>query len=275
VRVVAWKTERYRLDMDLAGAIERIRPSVFQMEVRIEGLAARRFPVGTAFAVSEAGWLVTALHVVEAGEQALAAETGGLLAMFAGPNIIGPPITIRASFSGQEVVVVDRDADHDLALLRTSSESLEPFVVQLGPQGVGTHPHPARIAIERPRDGEPVAISGYPLGEPALITNSGSIATAWALDSKLEDLYLGDFTANPGNSGGPVYRLSDSSVIGVCVAGKLIPIQGGAGRQTAGLTVMVPCAYVVALLAKNGVPQPVPLASQRPLASKRRSKRRK
>ena len=50
-----------------------------------------------------------------------------------------------------------------------------------------------------------------------------------------------------------MYTVHDGSVVGVCVAARLAPIVGGAGAQAAGLTVIVPSAQVVALLARNGL----------------------
>ena len=48
---------------------------------------------------------------------------------------------------------------------------------------------------------------------------------------RVQERYLSDFTANPGNSGGPVYTVRDASVIGVCVARRLAPIVGGLGHH--------------------------------------------
>lgn len=85
----------------------------------------------------------------------------------------------------------------------------------------------------RPRDGEPIAVSGFPLNKPVLISTVGHLASSWPIEIDATNVgftpgvprveretYLADVTANAGNSGGPVYRLSDSAVIGVLVAGE-------------------------------------------------------
>lgn len=68
-----------------------------------------------------------------------------------------------------------------------------------------------------------------------------------------QDSYLGDITANPGNSGGPVYKLSDGKVIGVCVAGKLTSAKHNIGADaqilhSAGLTFITPARAIDEML---------------------------
>ena len=95
----------------------------------------------------------------------------------------------------------------------------------------------ATLNPDRPRDGALVGISGYPFGEPVLVTNSGSMATSWSTDitemslpvtpfrfPDIADVYLADVEANPGNSGGPVYLTENATVIGMCVGSKRAPI---------------------------------------------------
>lgn len=120
----------------------------------------------------------------------------------------------------------------------------------------------------RPQDGEPIAVSGYPLSEPVMVTTSGAIATAWGLDiapmpmpggppgitiPDVKDSYLGDVAVNPGNSGGPVYSIVDGAVIGVCVAFRTA--SGTVAAQSflynSGLTLVVPIQYGLDLLARQ------------------------
>lgn len=94
-----------------------------------------------------------------------------------------------------------------------------------------------RLATERARDGEDIAVSGYPVAEPVLITTTGTVASAWGFDltqlpdlagpvlADLDDLYLVDATINPGNSGGPVYRTRDGALIGVCLSIRMAQTQ--------------------------------------------------
>src|SRR5207237_936236 len=119
--------------------------------------------------------------------------------------------TLRASFKTENFTVVDRDPESDLALLRLESGNLDSIAFAVGPEQLEARPQPTRFRGEGATDGEPVAVSGYPLGEAALVTNAGAIASSWTLSTNKADRYLGDFTANPGNSGGPVYHVPDAS----------------------------------------------------------------
>jgi S1-C subfamily serine protease len=139
---------------------------------------------------------------------------------------------------------------------------------------VDTAAEPIVLESGRPIDGTEIAISGYPLGEPTFVTTRGTIASAWTTgpsSDRFVEWYLGDITANPGNSGGPVYRVTDARVVGVCKAGKLTPISGGEGSQTAGLTIIVPAIHVAELMDRHGL-SPLPNRAE---PSPRRSKRKR
>jgi S1-C subfamily serine protease len=129
------------------------------------------------------------------------------------------------------------------------------------------------LRAERPRDGTSIAVSGYPLGESVLVTNHGTVASAWGLELDKRpdpatpsvtsrDVYLGDLQSNPGNSGGPVYATEDGAVIGVLVAGRLTAVDAGGApavidgvalQADAGLSLIVPARYVCEMLDRHGV----------------------
>lgn len=99
------------------------------------------------------------------------------------------------------------------------------------------------------REGSQLAVSGYALNQPSLVTNAGVLACTLSSEVRLCDMkvrHLADFTAHPGNSGGPVFSLQDGAVIGVCVSGRLAPVLGR-------LTVIVPAVDVIAMLDRNGL----------------------
>jgi hypothetical protein len=109
----------------------------------------------------------------------------------------------------------------------------------------------------------------------ALVTNAGSVASAWVSDpgsvarlglpepgADVADRYLADLEVNGGNSGGPVYTQGAARVIGVCVATQsalvrhrdgVAVIDGAPLVYSSGLTLVVPSKYVVALLQRNGI----------------------
>ena len=123
---------------------------------------------------------------------------------------------------------------------------------------------------------QPIGISGYPFGEPVLVTNSGSMATSWSTAitevslpgapfriPHIADVYLADVEANPGNSGGPVYLTENATVKGMCVGSKCAPIRDETGEpvvvdnrrlfHATGVTVVVPTRYMIEMLNKNSV----------------------
>lgn len=127
------------------------------------------------------------------------------------------------------------------------------------------HVTSARFSLARPDEGETVAVSGYPLSSPVLVTTSGAIASSWEIAEKdlprqvpgwfishLSDSYLADLHVAHGNSGGPVYSVADGSVIGVCVAMLPDELEPKAAYNS-GLSIMVPAKYVVALLTKHNL----------------------
>lgn len=167
---------------------------------------------------------------------------------------------------GADLVAIDNP--HDVAVLKMKPN---PFVdpprsmISFGDvEGPTPMYDPCEVATGRPRDGEPVAVSGYPLDSPSLVTTSGNIASGWAhLGRQMnrdDGVYLADVAVNPGNSGGPVYRVSDGRVIGVCCAYRIAPLiftdaQGGQATiekrpvgLNSGLCVIAPIELVLTLV---------------------------
>jgi S1-C subfamily serine protease len=279
----------------VSDAIELVRPSVVQIQIIVRPVLATperpavepgEAPLGTGFLVSVDGYVITARHVITAG-QTLIAQLGSSSSLNVGiplPNLDNVRgVTLRGSFTPVSFDEVDEDAAHDLALLKLARNPLKgevsPSIIAMGVRIAEPHVALATIDAARPKDGAPIAISGYPLNEPGLVTNAGWLASGWAFTThevpahpplpaswmipEVADSYLADVTANPGNSGGPVYLVETGGVIGVCVSGKQAPVkdQNDAtvavnGHQllyAAGLTVVVPAEYVIKLLEKNGV----------------------
>ena len=269
--------------VSLADAIDRVRPAVVQI-----GLQSRSAPLailGTGFIVDERGRVVTANHVI-AGALGLAKRIGEaqLVAGLAFPNLeeeqVGSTmLTLRSSFWYVGAVPVASDPVHDLAILQLDPNPFDSpstrFIVVAGAEDESPLPMKGvvELADDRPRDGDPLAVSGYPLESNNLITTSGAVASAWESDAaglvdpltgfqvpEIADVYLADISINPGNSGGPAFRTSDSKVIGVCVAYRQSPLHFMTGPSerfeisgrpvgfSSGLSVVVPSGYVKALV---------------------------
>lgn len=245
----------------LKRAINIIRPSVFQIQVQTyeSKFQYKRLPVtihlGTAFAVTNEGLLITALHVIEGVEVILSQQGGSMIASFAGPPDNTPNIQIRAASSGTGFTIVARDPDNDLALLKLPVHNLSDLKISVGPNKLEASPKACKLHLPEPEEGEDIGISGYPLNEPTMVSTAGHIASSWTLD-KHQDRYLADITANPGNSGGPAYRLKDGRVIGVCIAGKMRPSVHKESdvyqiAHSAGLTFIAPAHAVQKILDQH------------------------
>lgn len=252
--------------------IDQVRPSVVQIRLELDDGASH--VVGTGFFIHSDGYVLTARHVVDGVAAAISTNPGSrLMAGLAMPNMSGQ-ISIRQGFELTQLDVVERDPRHDLALLRakvnpfTSGRPPGVFRTPDGGMGINALYGLARLDLSRPRDGELIAVSGYPLSNPTLITTSGIIASAWASESmevapegapegftmpEIVDSYIADVAVNPGNSGGPVYIGQDGRTIGVCVAFRIADAGTEAMplRYNSGLTIVVPIQYGVELLRRH------------------------
>lgn len=239
--------------MGLKQSIQKVRRSTFQISVNIaEGNQLHTPVLGTAFSVGDRH-AITAGHVLDSVAKLHKEHDAKPQLAFAGLNVSTPEMEIRANFVGRPFGVVDVDAENDLALLETSPMDSYNFSVG-GMQA--QPPVPIKLREGRPDEGEMVACSGYPLSEPSLVTTVGYVASSWAFNragKRMTDRYLADLTANPGNSGGPVYRAADGKAIGVLVAGRLTDVVDGDGLHSAGIAELIPAMTVAALMRKHNV----------------------
>jgi len=229
--------------------------------------------MGTGYIVHAAGLALTAKHVTSAARSVAGAD-GRIVAGLAIPELTGP-ITIRSSFELLGVEVVEEDSRHDLALIQlvpnpfTSGKQSGAYRDADGHLGVNGLYGLAPLSLRPIRDGEDVAVSGYPSVTPAFVTTHGVVATATEVDRAevhpegspegwtipdARDSYLLDVAVNPGNSGGPVYLTYSADVIGTCIAfhvGRASPSQGSPFSYNSGLAVAVPIKYGVELLSRH------------------------
>ena len=157
---------------------------------------------------------------------------------------------------GVSFEVIGEDNDYDLSLLRLNQNPFRGEVtsgIRITDKELPIPAGAVRLRRERPLDGQEIGISGYPLAQRVLVTNSGHIASVWA-----DPNYLADVEVNPGNSGGPVYLVEDASVIGVCVAlrGSNVWNEHGEPQKlfySAGLTSIIPAEHVIELLNRHEI----------------------
>lgn len=149
--------------------------------------------VGSAFVISDKGYLVTNGHVVANAESVTL--------------LIGDQI-MRAR-------IISLDPSRDIALLRAESGKLKPL--KMGDS-------------DKVRVGELVLAIGSPLGLPGPNVSLGVVSAKGRViqgeDIILEDLIQTDAAINPGNSGGPLINM-DGEAVGVTTA--IIPFAQGIG----------------------------------------------
>ena len=261
--------------------IQRVRPSVVQIYVRA---GSETVVLGTGFIVSMDGHIITADHVVNTKQVFINSKDANgnirtdTVPVTMGHMRVGIPmpdllpeetggITIRQGFNGLQFDLIDRDLRHDLAILKCKQNlSNLPVVAKINEKEIRSVVGIARMKRGSLKDGEQILISGYPLQSKTLITTVGHVASASEVNvaevlidppnpqiprpiTRLDfmDIYLGDITANPGNSGGPAYLASTGEIIGILSGGKL-----NSGVY-AGLAIVVPIKYAIDLLKKNKV----------------------
>jgi S1-C subfamily serine protease len=249
--------------------------------------------VGTGFLVGEDGYLITANHVINLPQQI---STNGVLYLATGqPSTLAgfsidfastENFKFQGNFTKARFSVVDRDVLHDLVLLKLGRN---PFKGEI-PTGININNQRPQLSVmavtlssARLEDGLPIGVSGYPLGEPVLVSNFGFLASSTAFQTlviptpglppwmpprtETADVYLADLRVNHGDSGAPVYGIDSGEVIGVCVGALLAQVEenhgdsGWAGASldgkqlgyNSGVSQVVPSRYVLELLRKNGV----------------------
>ncbi|MEM1583602.1 MAG: trypsin-like peptidase domain-containing protein [Nitrososphaerota archaeon] len=149
--------------------------------------------VGSAFVISEDGYLVTNSHVIARAET----------------------ITLLIKDETLQARIVSLDPSRDIALLKAQTSRLKP--IKLGDSD--------KVSI-----GEIVLAIGSPLGLPGPNVSLGVVSAKGRViegeDFILEDLIQTDAAINPGNSGGPLINM-EGEVVGVTTA--MIPFAQGVG----------------------------------------------
>src|ERR1700692_508035 len=287
-------TARDKKALALPDAIQLVGPSVVSIQCVFDHRPKQtqealhvpfyRWVCGTGFIVNDAGYVITALHVIRmfehttavpVGQQQvpMASGTGRLVAGIA-LHVDGQSIQIRESTFDIQMSVVDRDEKHDIALLKMVRSQFRtmgdpPVLITQTEQVNAPIPGVAMFDTKRPAEGEAIAVSGYPLDSGAMKTNSGTIASSWATDKNqkpgdLVDSYVTDMRVNHGDSGGPVNLVKTGAVMGLCNSFVLTAVTDenqdvvvtSARKRlvyNSGLANVVPAKYIVQILDKNNV----------------------
>lgn len=245
---------------------------------------------GSGFFINDKGYVITNAHVIREAEKYFRMveenENIEVKDKIASVGIAIPDyfdesagISIQGSFSVTAFKVIEIDDVNDIAILKTDRNPFEGEMtsgIQLGEKTLPIKVSVCKLHNEVPEEGTSVAISGYPLNSPTLITQQGIVSSTlypfeirksgneWPI--KIIYSFSVDVDINPGNSGGPVYLANSGEVVGIASATWLSPIevrdaQGSPSRiqgiqlfQKSGLSKVVPAREVIKLLDKNNIP---------------------
>ncbi len=230
---------------NLPDTIDKIRPAVVAVGTYSPTASPRQQFRGTGFVVGNGRFIVTNSHVVPDKVDSEQHET---IAVFSGRGREARYHPAR---------LIGRDVQHDLALL-----------------SIGTTLPTVKLGdASRAREGEEIALTGFPIGM-ALglypVTHRGIVSAispmappqmaSKALTSTMiramrdpYDVLQLDVTAYPGNSGSPVYDQNTGQVIGVVNSVLVKATKEAAIASPSGITYAIPVRFVRQLMKTYGV----------------------
>jgi S1-C subfamily serine protease len=257
------------LEHSLPDIIDSVRPSIAKVRVSFTFKSDEHpdqegsyISQGTGFILDSQGHIATAGHVVSS-DKALKSATQILLAQ--GIHITPSTFVLKeislsfpAPSSENESThwsiydvndrfiakVLAEDDKIDLAVLMCDQNPVGlPSGAWIGGKPMREAAKVPKLQLATPRDGDMISVSGFPLGIPVLVTNTGWIASSLYRDESNRSVYLGSLLANHGDSGGPAYVDSDGSIIGIVTEYRPAP------EGNSGLAVIIPVKRAFDLLA--------------------------
>ncbi len=232
---------------DLADTVEKIKVSIVAIGTV---QPARRPPAkfqATGFVVGQGHHVITNAHALP---DFLDTQNKETLAVFIGQ---GKQVESRLATK------VATDPDHDLALLKIEGAPLPPMQLSHS---------------QRPREGQDIAFTGFPLGVILglfPVTHTGIISaispvaipvpaarqldatTLKRLKNEPYEVLQLDATAYPGNSGSPLYEPRTGQVIGVLNKVFVQESKETLLEKPSGITYAIPVHYVQVLLKQAGI----------------------
>ncbi|MCF2518744.1 serine protease [Dyadobacter sp. CY351] len=171
------------------------------------------FILGTCFSIEKPGHFATALHVTGLSDQGLA------VALPNKSKIAGYQDSLIKSMDAASVKIVEADPVHDICILKVLDNS----TLFLKSQNVGTD----RVSV-----GESVFLVGYPhaTDNRTILTYQETIIGAKTLlyHSNIASKHIViNLQTSPGQSGSPVFRKSNTDLIGIVTGAHLSPSQAG------------------------------------------------
>ncbi|PKO89804.1 MAG: serine protease [Betaproteobacteria bacterium HGW-Betaproteobacteria-10] len=230
---------------DIANTIERIKPSIVVVGTYKKTNSPQFVLRGTGFVITNGNLVATNAHVVpEAGDPDA-------------PVLVIQARTASGETQVRRAVLVSRDRNHDLAVLRIEGTALP--ALKIG-------------SSDTVREGQMIAFTGFPIGGAlgfSPVTHRGMISSitpivlpggnAQQLNEKVIrrikkgafNIFQLDATAYPGNSGSPVFDQESGEVIGII---NMVFVKGtkeSALSQPSGISYAIPASYLLEGLANQ------------------------
>jgi S1-C subfamily serine protease len=225
--------------------------------------------IGTGFLVDDNGYVITASHLIDIGEQ-YAQQTQTQIKKL-GIIILPPTVVSNSNLSltqTNDFEVISRDDKHDLALLKvktntvinpSNGERLDTVHYSndiYGALSVGNLQFTENIA-----QNISFALTGYSSSQLVLETKIGKIVSNKItnidkiqlsfpngnVDYNITDYYLADVQTNSLLNGSPVYSTVNGKLLGVCV--HIIQNES----DNSGIIGIIPSRFIMELLINNDV----------------------
>lgn len=211
--------------------------------------------IGSAFLINTDGYFITAAHVLKFYKK----DSAELSVVLRQEDENG---------GGRDFDIIEKDDNHDLALCKIRKFSIQKSAHEVQPSEVPIST--LQISEEPAKQGQFVAISGFPLGSFNPSVQFGTIAAAEIISpypyilgvpAGKRFLLQVSVSGNHGNSGGPVISLSTGEVVGIIdqyiPAPTLIPSLPEEKQDTvlqqSGIMLALPSIWVQELLKRNHV----------------------
>jgi S1-C subfamily serine protease len=227
---------------DLVAVTKNVRGDIVQIVTPVPGKNAMM--LGSGFWLNTDGLVVTCLHVVGAN------LTGVILVRSAvdASLDLSKGNVIDANWQATPAKVVAVDEKNDLAILKVASNPFKSppiAIVQFGPVRLTAHFSAVTLQTSLPDPGQRILLSGFPLGQPYMIVQEGTVASiayglpGWGPTVKI----LASTLANHGNSGAPIFDDQGK------VTGVLEGEDEGPDQARTGISIVIPAFYVSQLAA--------------------------
>jgi len=262
----------------LPDLISQIRGSIVEVRAMFQGGGSS---TGTGFIINNDGVVVTARHVIHPignPQEPQSISIGVRVPTIEDAN----GNTITGSFHGFRANVSAVDDQHDIAVITPTENPFKSHYRPIAMTSPVNEEAQLCVSVLDARhlvDGQPIFVSGYPLGMPILITTSGFIASSDPITvdrttHHLDDIYWAGIQSNPGNSGGPVFSLTTGAVVGIMLgivpadvqfkdgiheaASGVMQLPGGRTiirpiGYNSGIAEVMPTSHVLALLQQKNI----------------------